>query len=426
MVVASQARKLVSPFSFLRRRMIRQQSQEASRFLGVHQSNNNTPENKTIMSQSQFDRIVALTQQPTEMEAKVKKRWTKKDKELRSLAAPLDAITPTETSQNRPGKKKMRKIRYQQKELSAFEFLIASAESAQFTGSVLIKHTEKSSPEQTFPIAPCEIAVLTSSTTDDHHQQHLPALSKRQHLIQVKPLIVLDLNGILCHRVRRSRDTYDPLATYRPSIGTVANTPILPRPHVFEFLHFLQQHFTLAVWTSAKKKTADKLINLLVPKKVADSFLFVWAQHDCKIQPQIIVGGDPNDQLFEKDLSKVWVAYPLWNVHNTLLMDDSPEKCTAVKQNAIHPPPLNGRIRHSTHHHHHHHHHHHSNAAAAGLVSDEENVAQQFAFMEQLARHWVEHPLVQEWDEEGGDIVYGTTKTQTEFLKEHGSQYKVW
>jgi len=33
----------------------------------------------------------------------------------------------------------------------------------------------------------------------------------------------------------------------------------------------------------------------------------------------------------------------LWNSHNTLLIDDSPEKCpTQLRNNYIHPPPLQG------------------------------------------------------------------------------------
>jgi hypothetical protein len=324
--------------------------------------------------------------------------------------------------QERPGKKKLRKLRYQQQQMSPREFMLTSAESLQFTGSIVLHKpsslSEQSVTEQlpTESIEPLKIVVRTSSSFSTGTTG-----SKANHnLIEIQPLLILDINGILCHRVRKSRDTYDPSATYRPTNGTVANTPIIARPFLQEFLSFLQAHFTLAVWTSAKKKTATQLINRLVPLDIADRFLFVWAQHDCHVQqapPEEGVGSHthPQDVLFEKNLSKVWQAYPLWNAHNTLLMDDSPEKCVAVKHNAIHPPPLHGRemlpedLQHSK---------------DKTLLSDEANVAYQLRFMQQLAQHWKDHPLVQEWDEEGGDSVFVSARTQADFLRDHGGDYR--
>lgn len=46
-----------------------------------------------------------------------------------------------------------------------------------------------------------------------------------------------------------------------------------------------------------------------------------------------------------KSMSKVWSSYPLWDATNTILLDDSPEKCPSqFRGNALHPPPLCGTI----------------------------------------------------------------------------------
>ncbi|GKY99235.1 hypothetical protein MPSEU_000878800 [Mayamaea pseudoterrestris] len=309
-----------------------------------------------------------------------------------------------------PGKKTVRKLRYQQQRLSPKEFVLSSADSLQYTGSVVV---DKSSLAGELT-SPSKVIVRTSSSLQT---EDIGALSAKQATqINIQPLLILDINGILCHRIRKSRiDTYDPNATYRPTLGgPVANTPIVPRPFLLEFLTDLQQYFTLAIWTSAKKKTATQLIRRLVPEVIANRFLFVWAQHDCHVQQfdRQLANSDPahpKDALFEKDLSKVWTAYPLWNVQNTLLIDDSPEKCVAFRKNAIHPPPLHGRVidSYSTH-----------------LVSDEVNNEQQLRFLRDLAQHWKEYPLVQEWGEEAdGTVCVSSTRTQANFLQDNTSGY---
>ena len=144
--------------------------------------------------------------------------------------------------------------------------------------------------------------------------------------IKVKPLLVLDLNGILCHRDRKHkrvnfwnslhgtqqqqqqqqelignnsnnnniRITSDPPAwKFRLSIGNVANSNIIPRTDLIQFLQYLDQHFCLAIWTSAKTKTANRLLKLLLGGKgnnnnnnnncssLRKRFLFIWSQTQC-------------------------------------------------------------------------------------------------------------------------------------------------
>ena len=203
----------------------------------------------------------------------------------------------------------------------------------------------------------------------------------------------------------------------------VAQTPIIPRHNVSKFLQFLDQHFCLAVWTSAKSKTATQLIELLFPQDVKQRLLFVWSQKNCdKVQfdstttaasasngsDEISVsshGSCHSDSMrkqheqqhenvtYEKNLRKVWDAYPLWSANNTLLIDDTPDKCPFAVANAVHPPRLHGR---------------HSNcesllltdtqqkqqdgSTSQQLLSDEDNVQIQSIFFEKLVQFWKQQP----------------------------------
>jgi NLI interacting factor-like phosphatase len=273
--------------------------------------------------------------------ASSKKRWTKHDKLVRGIEKEKEkSKVPTKAENGLDSRKKENK-KYPE---TPFEHLLSTATKAVKTGSVLIDE-DRLKPDSFMRVvtACCLPAEPIPST------------------IHVKPLIVLDLNGILCHRIRQSRDDIYPHLMNRPSPICIASTPIVPRLHLIHFLTFLDAHFTLAVWTSAKLKTAKKLISFLIPNEISKKLLFVWAQHNCNI-----VAGNM-EPIFIKNLDLVWRTFPLWNASNTLLMDDSPDKCP-IAGSAIHPPALHGKV-------------HGDNT----VMSDAENEGHQMEFFQELA-----------------------------------------
>jgi hypothetical protein len=194
----------------------------------------------------------------------------------------------------------------------------------------------------------------------------------------------------------------------------VAHTSIIPRPDWISWLSWLDQYFCLAIWTSAKAKTAHQLLKLLVPPELLQRFLFVWAQHDCIPRRSTPIttatttttatitkspchaGNDHHDNdddnggvIYEKHLSKVWQAFPLWNSHNTLLMDDSPDKSPLSQaMNVLHPPPMHGQAKPPPK----------ANGSGGGYPttseswqSDEDNHRIQGQFFHLLIQYWCEH-----------------------------------
>lgn len=242
---------------------------------------------------------------------------------------------------------------------------------------------------------PSSETAASSSSQKIHWSQSVP-------VIHVKPLIVLDLNGILCRRVRYDRiqqqQNEEAAMTgivpapiqFRPAIGHVAGTPVIARTDLWYMLSYLDANFTLAVWTSAKMRTARILIQMLFPPDIANRLLFVWGQDKCDVKTvatntvkerncdnsgegeeghdneekndsDIDNNVNKNDKvsdnaaattssapssstetIFGKSLGKVWAKYPLWDETNTLLVDDSPEKAQRWIGNTLHPPPILG------------------------------------------------------------------------------------
>lgn len=380
--------------------------------------------------------------QLTEQARSEKKPRTKK-KDNKHTPAPAEAAVE---GRRRPSKKRLRKMKYQQEQLSPAEFLLVSAENARFTGSVWMEDGS-SSARMTSLASADRIQVVTSSSfsteKDQLNQSFGMTTEPSSSLIQIRvqPLLVLDLNGILCHRIRRYKEPPDAHypASYRPSLGhVVANTPIIPRPNLETFLHFLDQNFCLALWTSAKRKTATALVRSLFPPEIASRLLFVWGQDRCRVV-EVSSGNNKynkNDDtqhgphhhdttIFEKDLAQVWNQFPLWNANNTILMDDSPDKCLSWKHNAIHPAPLNGRripgvvttITDRN-----------GGNTCQPFLSDDENDQLQRTFFHKLIAHWTESPLLQEWDlHDAGDSIFHVPKRyQVDFFREHAAEHMGW
>lgn len=226
------------------------------------------------------------------------------------------------------------------------------------TGASLFIRTVSSGLLQTLEDADCKDSFLP----------YLPA----SIVVVTKPLLICDINGILCHRVRR--DPYPHLA-FRESIKKVSGTPVIPRPGLGEFLEFLSLHFCLAIWTSAKPKSAQLLVKAIIPESVRSKLIFLWAQNQCQAKSQ----GDEEDVInneqaavFVKSLRRVYNRYPLWNPNNTILMDDSKEKIASQDaENVLQPIPMNGKQ---------------SSAELSqlGITDDQDNHRQQMKFLASL------------------------------------------
>jgi hypothetical protein len=366
--------------------------------------------------------------------AKVPPRKKRKEKTV-----PSNPNNKSNNDPTRPGKKALRKLRFQQKQQSPFEYMLTTAQKSIFTQSVFLSDNliqpppplndgvpESCNADEKDDIADTAskkrvIQVITQAPV--HPQPPSPTFGTHHDApfgtatIQVQPLLILDMNGILCHRYRNNKTLLD-ISHFRPSLDTIALTPIIPRTDLTEFLHYLDAHFCLAIWTSAKRKNAHRLVQALIPTPIAERLLFLWDQSDC-IPLAAATTDQWNVPTFVKDLSKVWKRYPLWNTSNTLLIDDSPEKCLYWRENAVHPPAINGlrsmddvdmdNVDHSL------------------LLSDESNQQMQLHFFQRLAQHWQENPIVHTWEEEGEDVIIDSNSmAQMNFLQQHAVGHMGW
>ena len=83
------------------------------------------------------------------------------------------------------------------------------------------------------------------------------------------------------------------------------------RPFVKEFLIRISKLFTIAVWTSARKKSVVHIINELFHENGVP-LAFQWYQEKCTEIHQ------DDSVVLVKDLAHVWRSFPRFNSSNTV------------------------------------------------------------------------------------------------------------
>mmetsp|Transcript_20635 Transcript_20635/g.25020 ORF Transcript_20635/g.25020 Transcript_20635/m.25020 type:complete len:272 (+) Transcript_20635:59-874(+) len=156
-------------------------------------------------------------------------------------------------------------------------------------------------------------------------------------------VLVLDLNGLLVHRVRVSHKNKG--SDKRDKGVRVGRSIMYIRPYTQEFLELIFNHFDIVIWSSARVDNIQAIIDVVLNKKQRDSVKAVLDQSHCKW-----AGPHPNEPqkpLFLKELSRVWEV--VGTPSNTLLVDDSPEKADLnPPYTAVHPKPWCRENQHDT------------------------------------------------------------------------------
>ena len=160
-------------------------------------------------------------------------------------------------------------------------------------------------------------------------------------------LLVLDLNGVLFDRRRQTRNSNKRSSDSKDSSGSnsrdackpdaiLGNFHVYNRPHLHEFIDFLLDNFTCAVWSSVQKHNLEMLVDHAWGKERKKKLLFVWGQDKCT-SVGFFGDGSPayhNKPVFLKETRR----RIFWTHHKILLVDDSPYKALKNPQfTSIHP-----------------------------------------------------------------------------------------
>lgn len=144
---------------------------------------------------------------------------------------------------------------------------------------------------------------------------------------KVKPLIILDLNGILISRKFVDEKISDTSSAKTDNSEIVGKFRIWKRPGCDSFLDFLFSKFEVAVFSSITRPNIEMTVKYIFGEKVSQ-LKFIYNQNNCVKISKLADNEKENkrDITFCKNLQIVWNAFPEYNENNTLIIDDSPEK----------------------------------------------------------------------------------------------------
>lgn len=147
-----------------------------------------------------------------------------------------------------------------------------------------------------------------------------------------KNLLVLDINGIVADVVKIDKDflyvktgkgLYNDRLFYldeRNCRLPDSDQCVFKRPYCKDFIQFCLQRFEVVIWSSKTPKNVKALVDILIGE-LKDDLLTVLDQ-DATIRDK--------GTIYTKPLQVLWKKYSRFNMKNTLLIDDSPEKSAHV------------------------------------------------------------------------------------------------
>ena len=150
--------------------------------------------------------------------------------------------------------------------------------------------------------------------------------------------IVLDINGILYHCMEKA-ETSKPPCVYDVEHGIHSSTvPMIVGPKavyaclgLFNFLTEIKKFAArIVIWSSMKKSIVQKIVKYLF-RSLPLPFDILGQDSSRKIETSrgkyiTVIGG--SKEIFPKNLSQaLFVGSTLLDQENTMLIDDSPEKC---------------------------------------------------------------------------------------------------
>lgn len=159
---------------------------------------------------------------------------------------------------------------------------------------------------------------------------------------KMKYLLLLDINGALCHRITRRLMNKEHDCKYKSYY-------VYKRPGMDQFIDFCDSQidvFDVYLYTSIMRHNAQGMVNRLMPnaphylEKIFDREMnkFVAPKFDNKKKNAKGKASRSPDTV--RDLAKIWSLLPQYGPENTILVDDDADKCVEYPGNAIIMPPF--------------------------------------------------------------------------------------
>lgn len=143
-------------------------------------------------------------------------------------------------------------------------------------------------------------------------------------------LLILDIDETLIHATNQKLE--------REPEFRVFHYYVYERPYLKEFLKFCNEHFRIAIWSSASDNFVSEVVKIIIPPEI--ELEFVWSRNKCTYSLNVSRDEDGYYNLdglshysFTKQFKKL--RKKGYDLSRVLMIDDTPEKLANSYGNAI-------------------------------------------------------------------------------------------
>ncbi len=136
----------------------------------------------------------------------------------------------------------------------------------------------------------------------------------------VKPLIILDINGVLAEKTFIGKGS-TPKGAYK-----VNGVFYMIKPEVSTFIAKLFQKYRVAIFSSTTRRNAMPLIKKVFTQKQVKRLLFIWTRDRTRKDPENLNGFKTIKKLDDFWDNPVFNAKGCYDKSNTIILDDESEK----------------------------------------------------------------------------------------------------
>ncbi len=143
----------------------------------------------------------------------------------------------------------------------------------------------------------------------------------------IKPLIILDLNGVLCYKIPKDEDD----VINKDNLISAEYHNIYIRPNVKKFIFWLLKEYSVAIFSSTTYKYVNIILNNIFTNNQRKQLVFLWCRDRCTLDPEfknnLTIKKHETIKLLSSVIGNPYInSKRIYDLNNTLFLDDSPNK----------------------------------------------------------------------------------------------------
>lgn len=145
---------------------------------------------------------------------------------------------------------------------------------------------------------------------------------------KMKPLIILDLNGVFYYKIPKDKD--DTKNKTNVKMINIGYHNVYIRPNIEKFLSWLFKTYSVAIFSSTTYYNVNIMLEKILTLEQRKKLVFLWCRSHCTLDPDYGINEEikfyDTVKLFTTVVNNPFNENRIYTVDNVLFLDDSLKK----------------------------------------------------------------------------------------------------